>query len=178
MPLSKNAIKHPFPADVFADVIDANREYADTFTHQELTGTARKGLALVTCMDSRIEPLAMLGLEAGDVKIIRNAGARATDDVIRTLVLATFLLGVRRVLLVPHTDCKMASAEEADVHATIREQYGIDTRSIEIRTVSDQVAALTTDIMRLRANPLAPEGVVIGGAIYDVRTGRLNPLDI
>ncbi len=79
----------------------------------------RRSLAVITCMDSRIDPLNVLGMKPGDVKILRNAGARVTDDVLRTLVLATYLLGVRRVLVMPHTDCKMASGEEADVHQSI-----------------------------------------------------------
>ena len=81
-----------------------------------------------------------------DVKILRNAGARVTDDVLRTLVLATFLLGVNRVLVVPHTDCRMASATEAEIHQTISDEHGIDTRSVEFRTVRDQKAALATDV--------------------------------
>jgi carbonic anhydrase len=129
-------------------------------------------------MDSRIDPLNVLGMKPGDVKILRNAGARVTDDVLRTLVLATYLLGVTRVLVMPHTECKMASGEEAEVHALIHEKSGVDTRSIEIRTVTDQVSALITDVVRIRSNPLLPADLVVGGALFDVRTGRLQPMDV
>ena len=82
----------------------------------ELTGKAARGLGVVTCMDSRIDPLGLLGLKPGDAKILRNAGARVTDDVLRTLVLAVYLLGVERVLVMPHTDCGMSKVTDADVH--------------------------------------------------------------
>jgi carbonic anhydrase len=167
-----------FPFGAFEDVLQANEVYAKQFLDEGLGGRAARGLALVTCMDSRIDPLAMLGMRPGDMKIIRNAGARVTDDVLRTLVLATYLLGVRRVLVMPHTDCKMASGEEADVHQSIQEKFGIDTRSVEIRTVTDQRSALITDVVRVRSFPLLPPDLVVGGAILDVRTGRLQPMDV
>ena len=92
----------PFPLDNFSDIVSANETFVEGFQHSELTGTARKGLAIVTCMDSRISPLAVVGMQAGDAKILRNAGARVTDDVLRTLVLASYLLGVNRVLVMPY----------------------------------------------------------------------------
>lgn len=161
--------------EIFADLFEGNKEYAATFHDENLSGKAARGLALVTCIDSRIDPFALLGVKAGDVKILRNAGARVTDDVLRTLVLATHLLGVNRVLIMPHTDCKMASANEAEVHAEILRVSGMDSRGIEIRTVSDQVAALHTDITRVRSFPLLAKDVIVGGAIYDVKTGLLTP---
>ena len=166
-----------FPLEFFHDVLIANNSFAQTFQHSELTGTARKGLAIVTCMDSRISPLAVVGMKAGDAKILRNAGARVTDDVLRTLVLASYLLGVNRVLVMPHTDCRMASADEATIHATIKDQFGVDTRSLEFRTVSDQRAALAIDVTRIRTYPLLQKGVSIAGAIYNVSTGQLEPVD-
>ena len=163
-----------FPSAQFTDVLEANEAYASTFTDMHLTGVALKGLAIITCMDSRISPLALVGMEPGDVKIIRNAGARVTDDVLRTLVLATYLLNVNRVLVMPHTECKMASGSEAAIHAQIKERFDVDTRSMEFRTVDDQTLALQTDLDRIRAFPLLPSSLHVGGAIYDVRTGRLN----
>ena len=167
-----------FPAEAFSDVLAGNRDYAQTYEGMSLTGRALKGLAMVTCMDSRIAPLACVGMAPGDVKILRNAGARVTDDVLRTLVLATYLLGVNRVLVMPHTDCKMASATEQDIHRTILNEFGVDTRSEEFRTVDDQLAALEYDVTRIRAYPLLPKDLVVGGAIYDVKTGNLNVIDI
>lgn len=167
-----------FPREDFSDVLSANAEFASQFSAEHLTGRAAKGLAIITCMDSRISPLAMVGMNPGDVKIVRNAGARVTDDVLRTLVLATFLLGVNRVLVVPHTDCRMASATDPEIHDTILNEYGVDTRSVEFRTVRDQRAALATDVTRIRTYPLLANGVTVGGAIYDVHTGQLIPQDI
>ncbi len=178
MSLASTAERHPFPAQEFADVLAANTDYAQAFELRALDGVAAKGLAVITCMDSRIDPLGILGMHPGDVKILRNAGARVTEDVLRTLVLAAYLLGVTRVLVMPHTNCRMASGEEAAIHAMIAEQHHVDTRSIEIRTVGDQEAALITDIVRIRAFPLLPPDLVVAGAFYDVHTGRLTPFDV
>ena len=89
----------------FDDIFAANAEFINGFKSQELTGEAKKGLAIITCMDSRIDPLRIVGMKAGDAKILRNAGARVTEDVLRTLILATTLLNVDRILVMPHTDC-------------------------------------------------------------------------
>ena len=118
-----------------------------------------------------------MGMSSGDAKILRNAGARVTEDVLRTLVLATYLLGVKKILVMPHTNCRMAMGEESDIHELIDEQYGIDTRSLEFRTVSDQHRALVTDVNRVRSYPLIRKGVEVGGAIYDVATGKITPVD-
>ena len=166
-----------FPEVDFADVLTANAELSKSFAFAGQPGRAERGLAIVTCMDSRISPLAVVGMQAGDAKIRRNAGARVTEDVLRTLVLATYLLGVDRILVMPHTDCRMAQAQEPEIHATIAEQYGVDTRSLEFRTVVDQRAALITDVTRIRSFPLIPSTVAVAGAIYDVRTGSLDPVD-
>jgi carbonic anhydrase len=125
-------------------------------------------------MDSRIEPLAMLGLAPGDAKILRNAGARVTDDVLRTLVLASYLLGVERVMVVAHTGCRMAtSGSEEDVHRAIRDADGPDTRSISFLTTDDQERALRADVQRVRSWPYLRD-VVVGGFIYDLADGRLR----
>ncbi|MFC4061131.1 beta-class carbonic anhydrase [Planomonospora corallina] len=161
----------------FDDLLSANEEFASTFTDAELTGTAARGLAVVTCMDSRIDPLGVFGLRPGDAKILRNAGARVTDDVLRTLVLAVYLLGVNRVLVMPHTDCGMAKVSDDDVHA-IAGRQGVDTRSLEFHTVPDQDAALRHDLLRIRTSPFLPKDMPVGGAIYDVRTGKLQPVEL
>ncbi|MEV0583742.1 carbonic anhydrase [Nonomuraea sp. NPDC050310] len=161
----------------FDDVLSANADYARFFGESGLTGRAARGLAVVTCMDSRIDPLGLLGLKPGDAKILRNAGARVTDDVLRTLVLAVYLLGVERVLVMPHTDCGMSKVTDEDVHA-LTQARGVDTRSLEFHTVPDQDAALRHDLTRIRTSPFLPEDLPVGGAIYDVRTGRLQSVDI
>lgn len=163
-----------FPIDDFTDVLAANAEYARTFTNQLLTGQALRGLAIVTCIDSRVSPLEIVGMHAGDAKILRNAGARVTDDVLRTLVLAVHLLGVTRVLVMPHTDCKMASGDEDHMHEAIYAASGVDSRSLEIRTVSDQLHALRSDVLRIRTFPFLPADLIVGGAVFDVGSGSLT----
>ncbi|MDA2811973.1 carbonic anhydrase [Nocardiopsis sp. RSe5-2] len=164
--------------NAFDDVIGANEAYAREFDLAGLKPMAARGLALVTCMDSRIEPLDMLGLTPGDAKILRNAGARVTDDTLRTLVLAVYLLGVERVLVLPHTKCKMASVSGDDeVHDLIQEQYGVDTRSLEFHTDNDQMGALKHDLERIRHHPLLPKDLPVAGALYDVDTGRVQLVD-
>ena len=160
----------------FDDLFVANAEFVKSFKSHELTGEARKGLAIITCMDSRIDPLRIVGMQPGDAKILRNAGARVTEDVLRTLVLATHLLNVSRVLVMPHTDCRMASGTEDEIHATIKERSGVDTRSIEIRTVTDQIAALNADLIRIKTFPLLPTELSVIGGIYDVKSGKLNQI--
>ena len=160
----------------FDDLFAANAEFIKGFKSQDLTGEARKGLAIVTCMDSRIDPLRIVGMSSGDAKILRNAGARVTEDVLRTLILATTLLNVSRVLVMPHTDCRMASGTEEQIHATILERSGIDTRSVEIRTVSNQISALKSDLVRIEKFPLLPKNIEVIGAIYNVKTGELTAI--
>ena len=164
-----------FPADAFKDLTDANARYIKEFKYSELTGVAQKGLAIVTCMDSRINPLSVVGMRSGDAKILRNAGARVTDDVLRTLVLATYLLGVNRILIMPHTQCRIAENTEEEIHAQIDQQYGVDTSSLEFRTTN--VGELSKDVNRVRSYPLLNTGVSVGGAIYDVKTGSITPID-
>src|SRR3989441_1737385 len=122
--------------ETFADVLAANEAYARSFPHRGLQARAAQGLAVLTCIDSRIDPLAMLGLRPGDAKILRNAGARVTDDVLRTLVLASYLLGVDRVMVVAHTDCRMAGGTEDDVHRAIANAGGPDTTSLSFLTTT------------------------------------------
>ena len=156
------------PGDaIFDDVLAANEEYAKGFRHDGLESVAARGLAVLTCMDSRIEPLAMLGLRPGDAKILRNAGARVTDDVLRTLVLATYLLGVRRVMVITHTDCRMTGTED-DVHAAVREEGGPDTRSLAFPMAEDPAAAVRDDVQRLRSWPYLRQ-FEVGGFVYASR---------
>ena len=166
-----------FPRGEFEDVLASNAEYVKSFADEGLTGTAASGLAVITCMDSRIDPLGVLGKKPGDVKILRNAGARVTDDMLRTLILATYLLGVTRVLVMPHTNCRMAGGSESQIHAAILAEHGIDTRSVEFRTVGDQESALRTDLVRIRSHPLLPTGLVVGGVIFDVHSGAIRPIN-
>ena len=159
--------------DVFADVLAANAAYVERFDAAGLSGRAARGLAVLTCMDTRIDPLAVLGLRPGDAKILRNAGARVTDEVVDTLVLARYLLGVERVLVMAHTGCRMASGTEADLHAAIAAAGGPDTTAIHFETTTDQRETLRQDVQRIRSSPFL-DGLEVGGFLYDVETGRLE----
>jgi carbonic anhydrase len=160
--------------ETFADVLAANAAYARSFPHGGLQARAAQGLAVLTCIDSRIEPLATLGLAPGDAKILRNAGARVTDDVLRTLVLASHLLGVDRVMVIAHTDCRMTGTED-DVHAAVREAGAPNTDQLNFLVTEDQEATVRTDVELLRSSPYLTH-VHVGGFRYDVDSGRLSQL--
>ena len=159
----------------FADVLAANEAYVADFGLGGLEPVAARGLAVLTCMDSRIEPLAMLGLRPGDAKILRNAGARVTDDVLRTLVLASYLLGVERAMVVAHTKCRMATGSEDDVHEAVAKAGGPDTRSLAFLVTAEQEEAIRDDVQRIRSWPYLAR-LEVGGFLYDVDTGRLKQL--
>jgi carbonic anhydrase len=131
----------------FEDVLAANAGYARGFQLAGLSGRAAKGLAVITCMDSRIEPLAMLGLAPGDAKILRNAGARVDDAAIAALALAMERLDVVRAMVVAHTDCAAVQTNREEI--------------------------LRADVEKLRAAPELP-GLEAGGFVYDVETGALS----
>ena len=142
-----------------------------------MEGTAAKGLAVLTCIDSRIDPLAMLGLRAGDAKIIRNAGARVTDDALRSLVLAVNLLGVNRVCVVQHTNCAMVDSTEDEIHARIEAERGIAPSGWDFLATTDQRATMHHDIVLIESCPLLPPDLQVGGFIFDVHSGALVPLE-
>jgi carbonic anhydrase len=160
---------------MFDDLIAANRRYRTEFHDSGVEGVAAKGLAVLTCIDSRIDPLALLGLRAGDAKIIRNAGARVTDDALRSLVLAVNLLGVTRVCVVQHTDCAMVGVTDDDLRARIADIRGVDASAWEFLASTDQAATLRADIGRIESCPLMPPGLDVGGFLFDVHSGELIP---
>ncbi len=161
---------------MFDDLLEANRRYRRDFHDSGMQGVAAKGLAVLTCIDSRIDPLALLGLRAGDAKIIRNAGARVTDDALRSLVLAVNLLGVTRVCVVQHTSCAMVGTTDAEVQARIGALRGVDAGGWEFLTMADQLQALHDDIGIIESCPLLPDDLVVGGFIFDVHSGELVPV--
>ena len=158
----------------FDDLLEANRRFAESFDLGGFDGVARAGVALVTCMDSRIDPLRMLGLTHGDAKIFRNPGARVTPQALEALVLGVHLLNVRRVLVVPHTRCAMASATEQELRARVGESAGSDASWQSFGVVTDQLDQLRQDVAKVRTHPLIPDTVEVGGFIYDVDTGLLE----
>ena len=160
----------------FDDLLGANRDYAAQFTDADFDGVARAGVAIVTCMDSRIDPLRMLGLSHGDAKIFRNPGGRVTPEALEALVLGAHLLGVDRVLVVPHTRCAVASATEAELREKVSSSAGLDASWQRFGVVDDQQRALAEDVQKVRSHPLIPDSVKVGGFLYDVDTGRLDQL--
>lgn len=158
----------------FDDILSANAAYAEHFTHGDVTAPAARGLAVLTCMDSRIDPLRALGLVVGDFKMLRNAGGRLTDDMRHNIVLSSHVLNVNRVLIMPHTQCAMAMSTDEQLSAKIAGDTGLDTTGAVWHTVPDQQARLAQDVADLRADPLLKAGTVVAGAIYDVKTGRIE----
>lgn len=157
----------------FDDLLDANREYAADFRLGGFDGVARAGVALVTCMDSRIDPLGMIGLQPGDAKIFRNPGGRVTPQALEALVLGVHLLNVDRILVVPHTRCAVASHSEAELRRRVGESAGQDASWQSFPVVVDQAATLAEDVAKVRSHPLIPDSVLVGGFLYDVDTGLL-----
>ena len=130
---------------MFDDLLAANRHYRRDFHDSGVAGVAAKGLAVLTCIDSRIDPLALAGLRAGDAKIIRNAGARVTADALRSLVVAVNLLGVTRVCVVQHTDCAMVGSTDDELRRRIGAIRGVDAEGWDFLATTDQLAALRGD---------------------------------
>ncbi|GAA1838635.1 hypothetical protein GCM10009714_20690 [Microlunatus capsulatus] len=169
------AVSTPTPAaDGFADLLAHNAAYQAGFTDGGFDGIARAGVAMVTCMDSRIEPLGMIGLRIGDAKILRTPGGRITPDALVGCVLGVHLLGVERILVVPHTRCAMASGEDADIVDRARAATGEDLSDLSIGASPDQHARLVEDVALLREHPHLAGRVQVGGFLYDVDSGALT----
>ena len=160
----------------FDDLLAANREFAADFDLGGFDGVAHAGIAIVTCMDSRIDPLRMLDLEHGDAKIFRNPGGRVTPQALEALVLGVHILGVDRILVIPHTRCAMASATERELRAKVGQSAGVDASWQRFSVVHDQVDALRQDVAAVRTHPLVGDRALVGGFLYDVGTGLLKPV--
>ena len=163
---------------MFDDLLAANQRYQAEFHDSGVAGTAAKGLAVLTCIDSRIDPLAMLGLRPGDAKILRNAGARVTDDSLRSLVLAANLLGVTRLCVVQHTDCAMVGRRNEDIAARIGAQRGVDATGWDFLVSTNQVETIHRDIALISSCALLPPEFEVGGFIFDVHSGELVPVAV
>jgi carbonic anhydrase len=163
-------------SDDFDDLLEANRRFAQDFKLGGFDGIAKAGVAVVTCMDSRIDPLGMLGLAPGDAKIFRNPGGRVTPQALEALILAVHLLNVDRILVIPHTRCAMASASEHELQERIGASSGQDASWQSFGVVADQAEALREDLAKVHTHPLIPASVKVGGFVYDVDTGLLDPL--
>ena len=173
-------------------IIAANQAYASDFGDQsQLAMPPARGFAILTCMDARLDPAKYAGLAAGDAHVIRNAGGRASDDAIRSLVISHKLLGTNEWFVIHHTDCGMETFTNeimGDLLASSLETASVDEngwhdhgegpgspagRDIDWLTISDQAESVTEDVARIRAHPLVPGNLPIYGFIYEVESGRL-----
>jgi carbonic anhydrase len=180
-------------SDVLKQVLAANNTYSQNFGDKsKLALPPARRFAVLTCMDARLDPAKYAGLSEGDAHVIRNAGGRASDDAIRSLVISYKLLGTREFFVIHHTDCGMQfftnqvmrgllanSLETAELGADGFRDVGKGPGSrageyIEWLAVSNPQQAVTDDVARIRAHPLVPKSIPIYGYIYDVKTGKLN----
>ncbi|MEO6606142.1 MAG: carbonic anhydrase [Aeromicrobium sp.] len=160
----------------FDDLLAANQSFAENFELSGFDGIAHAGVAIVTCMDSRIDPLRMVGLGPGDAKILRNPGGRVTDAALVALVLGVNLLQVNRVLIIEHTSCAMAKSTEDELKDRLGEAAGEDASWMTLGAIVDQLATIRADVQRVRSHPLISDDVLVGGFLYDVETGLLEPV--
>ena len=158
----------------FDDLLEANQAFAANFALGGFDGIAQRGVAVITCMDSRIDPLGMLGLSPGDAKIFRNPGGRVTAAALEALVLGVHLLNVNRILVVPHTKCAMTQMSEAELRKVIGEKAGSDASWQGFHVIADQDAALKADVAAVKSHPLIPHTVAVAGFLYDVDNGKLD----
>jgi len=174
------------------ELLAANAAYASGFgARGRLTMPPARRLAILTCMDARLDPAKFAGLAEGDSHVIRNAGGRASDDAIRSLVISYKLLGTREWLVVHHTDCGMetftdevmrgllaksletAALEPGGWRDVGRGPGSLEGEFVDWLTIRDQAESVRADVRRIRAHPLVPPAITLSGYIYDVRTGRL-----
>ena len=160
---------------MFDDRLAANERYSKPFTLAGLAPRAARELALLTCMDSRIEPLAMLGLVPGDAKILRNAGGRVTSDVLRSLIFATSYLGVTRVVVMQHTKCALTLLSDDEVKAHLQSE-DLEVGDQPFLTMSDPDAALVADVELVRTCRSLPREITVEGWRYDVDDGSIRRL--
>lgn len=177
---------------VLAEVLAANDAYAGSFGEKsELALPPARGFAILTCMDARLDPAKYAGLSEGDAHVIRNAGGRASDDAIRSLVISYKLLGTKEWFVIHHSNCGMEFFTDEVIRGLLASSLetaalgpegffdvgtGPGAREgdyIDWLTISDQALSVTEDVRRIRNHPLVPGGIPIYGYIYDVLTGRL-----
>ncbi len=155
------------------DLLLRNRAFVAGFDAGDLPSTPREELAVVTCMDARVDVVAALGLRLGDVHIIRNAGGVVTDDVIRSLIVSQRLLGTRELLVVGHTDCGMAKFSDAFLVDQIESETG-RRPTFSFETFSDPDAGVRRSLQRIRHDPFLPHRDAVHGFVYDVATGVIR----
>ena len=161
---------------VVQEFLEANERYARTFQKGQLPMPPARHVAVLTCMDARLDPARLLGLEEGDAHVIRNAGGRASEDAIRSLVISEQLLGTNTVVVIHHTDCGMLTFSNDDLRTKVKQELKADADHIDFLPFKDLEQSVRDDVATLKASPLIPKNVDISGYIYDVKSGRLSPV--
>ncbi len=154
----------------------ANETYAAQFTKGNLSLPPARKVAVLACMDARLDPARILGLEEGDAHVIRNAGGRAADA-LRSLVISEQLLGTNTIVIIHHTDCGMLTFTNEDIHTKIKQELHADADHIAFLPFKDLEQSVRDDIAFLRASTLIPQNIEIKGFIYDVKSGKLQPVE-
>ena len=161
----------------YARLLAENERYTEAFDRSALTAAPLSGLAIVACMDARLDVEETLGLRTGDAHIIRNAGGIVTDDVIRSLMVSQHLLGTNEIVIIEHTGCGLHGADESALRARVGTAAGVEPEAVQVDFASftDLEANLRTQVARLREHPFV-QNVPIHGLIFDVSTGRLHEI--
>lgn len=155
------------------DLLRNNEAYARSFDQGDLPAPPSRQVAVVACMDARLDVYRLLGLELGEAHVIRNAGGVVTEDVIRSLLISQRLLGTTEIMIVHHTDCGMTSFTDDEVKAAIERDTGVRP-PFALEAFGDAEADVRQSLRRLEASPLIPDKTAMRGFVYDVATGRLE----
>jgi len=158
------------------DLLANARRYAEDFDKGDLPLPPGKGIAVVACMDARLNPYGLLGLAEGDAHVIRNAGGVVTQDELRSLAISQRLLGTREIMLIHHTDCGMLTFTDDEFRASIEAETGVKP-TWAAEAFSDLDADVRQNIARIRAEPSIPVKDSVRGFVYDVHTGGLREVD-
>jgi carbonic anhydrase len=158
------------------ELLRNNAAYAESFEKGDLPLPPARGVAVVACMDARLDIHKILGLEEGDAHVIRNAGGVITDDEIRSLAISQRLLGTREIILIHHTDCGMLTFTDEELKQQIHEEVGMKPH-FSMESFSDLEEDVRQSMRRIQANPFIPHTESVRGFIYEVETGRLREVD-
>jgi carbonic anhydrase len=161
---------------VVQEFLKENEAYAASFQKGQLPMPPGRQVAVLTCMDARLDPARFLGLQEGDAHVIRNAGGRASEDAIRSLIISQQLLGTNTVVVIHHTDCGMLTFSNTDLRTKLKQELHADASHIDFLPFSDLEQSVRDDVATLKASPLIPDNIQISGFIYDVRSGKLLPV--
>ena len=158
----------------FENFLKANQAYVELHGDLHLSIKPKTNVAIVTCMDSRLHVAPALGLALGDAHILRNAGGRVTDDMIRSLVISQQQMGTREIVVLHHTDCGAQTFNNEDFQEHLKRELGVDVSGKDFLPFQDVEESVREDMKLLRECPLIPDDVIISGAVYDVDTGRMS----